>query len=538
MSRMRQAMMHLNESWRPTNTARTMDSKVEEIFQFLNLVYPTDPYANILDRDKIYRFMFYTTHRPQRPRGGTESARRNKEYFNLEEYREIVDQSFTGNQPNGMHAAPVVAKPIEHHTFEMYKACIRKIHRVQVAKRVNRHSWEELWTEEHDLLYKIVCDRTPMTRKLNYAEKVDAEFSPYSVVEHYPIIEVSMWKDSQNSVGHRSVNTHLRHRYIMLHLTSGILRSESLYRNELSDFVGLFLPQKETDIHPMYVMINQLAQGKTNKGRKLYGRATRHKDVNLCCVAALSFYLAYRFFCTNELWNMSAEDWCDNKNWFDLKLLGRVDRADNTEPIKNDTFSKYIGRKLQENGCPDNKKLHLGRNIGAKCLELLEEEKDAIKALGNWSNGMFENSYSAKLPIGPIRKLAGFHSSNKMYFNTRTSVEPTVELLQKGPFAFCYAVYDDALKLHNAAVSSKPAQKGHPTALETLKFFHQLNKFFIQDAAAMAVQSPDRVNGHPLFNELPVLQSEEFEVSSINSSHHIYIYVPRLSIFSSLLNRK
>ena len=244
-SRMRQAMLHLNESWRPTNTAKTMDSKVEEIFQFLSLVYPNDPYCYILDRDKIYRFMFYTCHREQRPRGGTKAARERKEYFDLEDYRCIVEQSFTGgNQLDGMYAAPVAQKPIEHSTFQMYKACIRKVHKVQTAKRVNRCTWEELWTEEHDLLYKIVCDRTPMTKKLNYAEKVDAAFSPYAVVEHYPAIESSMWRDSQSAIGCRSVNTNLRHRYIMLHLTSGILRSESLYRNELSDFVGIFLPQK------------------------------------------------------------------------------------------------------------------------------------------------------------------------------------------------------------------------------------------------------------------------------------------------------
>ena len=259
-------------------------------------------------------------------------------------------------------------------------------------------------------------------------------------------------------------------------------------------------------------MINQLAQGKTNKGRKLYGRASRHKEVELCCISALSFYLGYRFFCTNELWNMSAEDWCDNEKWFSIKLLGRVDGADNKDPIKNDTFSKYIGRKLQQCGCPDNKKLHLGRNVGAKTLELLEEEKDQIKALGNWSMGVYENSYSAKLPIGPIRKLAGFHSNNKMYFNTRTGVEPDNDLLVKGPFAFCYAVYDEVVALHNQAVNAKPAKKGHPTALEVLKFFHHLNKFFFQDAAAMMIKWPDRLD-HPLFKELPVFASEEFAVS-------------------------
>ena len=93
----------------------------------------------------------------------------------------------------------------------------------------------------------------------------------------------------------------LRHRYCLLHLTSGILRCESLHRAELSDFLGITIPKKDTDVHAMYVMVNQIAFGKTNHGRLLYGRATKHKQVELCCIGALSYYLQYYwFFCANE----------------------------------------------------------------------------------------------------------------------------------------------------------------------------------------------------------------------------------------------
>jgi hypothetical protein len=104
-------------------------------------------------------------------------------------------------------------------------------------------------------------------------------------------------------------------------MTSGILRSESLYRAELSDFMGVTLNDNKSDIHPMFVMVNQIAIGKTNHGRTLYGRATRHKDVRLCCVGALSFYLHCRIFLSGELQSLSPEDWLDNRNWFDIKLL-------------------------------------------------------------------------------------------------------------------------------------------------------------------------------------------------------------------------
>ena len=59
--------------------------------------------------------------------------------------------------------------------------------------------------------------------------------------------------------------------------------------------MGVGIPKRDNDIDPVYIMVNQISEGKTNKGRKLYGRATRHRDVSLCCIGGLSFYLALVF---------------------------------------------------------------------------------------------------------------------------------------------------------------------------------------------------------------------------------------------------
>jgi len=48
----------------------------------------------------------------------------------------------------------------------------------------------------------------------------------------------------------------------------------------------------------------------------------------------------------------------------------------------------------------------------------------------------------------------------------------------------------------------------NPAATETLKFFCEFNAMCIQDAAAMMCKHPDRVN-HPMFQEVPVFQSEQ-----------------------------
>lgn len=76
------------------------------------------------------------------------------------------------------------------------------------------------------------------------------------------------------------------------------MRCESLHRAELSDFIMVLSPKRGTYIHPMSIMLNKILFGKTNHGRKLYGRATRHMDVGKCCLGALAFYLIYQFFVT------------------------------------------------------------------------------------------------------------------------------------------------------------------------------------------------------------------------------------------------
>ena len=70
-------------------------------------------------------------------------------------------------------------------------------------------------------------------------------------------------------------------------------------------------------------MVNQTAQGKNDCGRTPCGRSARHKDAKKCAVGGAAFHLECRFYVTNEFEDMTAEDWCDNKKWFDIKFLAR-----------------------------------------------------------------------------------------------------------------------------------------------------------------------------------------------------------------------
>jgi len=72
-------------------------------------------------------------------------------------------------------------------------------------------------------------------------------------------------------------------------------------------------PKKGTDVHPLFLMINQIAIGKTTHGRNQHDRATRHEDVRLCLVGVCAFFAKCRFHCTGEFASMNAEDWLNNK---------------------------------------------------------------------------------------------------------------------------------------------------------------------------------------------------------------------------------
>ena len=149
--------------------------------------------------------------------------------------------------------------------------------------------------------------------------------------------------------------------------------------------------------------------------------------------------------------------------------------------------------------------LHLGRNLGAKILEMLEEENSAIQTMGNWNPSMQSSCYSTKLPMQPIRKLAGFTDANGMYYNLRTMVEVEESLLRLTPVG-CWLFHAQA-----AVASANELGAGKFTAMNFLAFMMTLNRVFIQDAAAMLVLHPEKID-HPLFR-LEVFWSVEFSVS-------------------------
>ena len=419
--------------------------------------------------------MFYQTFREKKKPGGRKKNVPKGPRFDTAVYDEMMKhhRPMPGTFGAANLTAPQPKNPIELPTFNAYKSMFRHIYNVQIQQDCQAAAWDRIWTINVRGLEKIVKERKPMNKKMNYREKVDFEFAPYSIVQHYPNMEKHFWDDSANTHGKRNVGAYLRHRYCLLHLTSGILRAESLHRAELSDFLHVYAPKKDTDIHPMMIMVNQIAQGKTNHGRLLYGRATRHRNVELCCIGALSFYLMYRFFVTNEFSDFTAADWLDNSKWFDVKLLVDVNpSASYSHVMKNDSYGDHIKRIMTLLRIVSNVILYLGRKLGTKIMEFFEAEDSEIKKLGNWNPGILDTHYSAKLTLWPIRTMAGYPNETRYYVNHRASVEPPEGLLKLTPLGrWVYSARDGAF--------AADTDNRHQTAHHVLAFFCELNKVFL-----------------------------------------------------------
>lgn len=212
---------------------------------------------------------------------------------------------------------------------------------------------------------------------------------------------------------------------------------------------------------------------------------------------------------TQEFKEYSLSDWLTNSKWFDIRLLtDSTDiTADRTLSMSDDTYSKAIKKILKALGIQSTHWLHLGRVTGPKMLELQEMEPDEIRRLGNWDPYMQEKCYSAKLPLKPMRAIAGFTVAKGMYYNPRTTVKPPLALVMKTPFQFAFDFCDQV----GEAVSSLNGSGS--TAHLFLRHMKNMAVIFIQDAATIWIQHPTR-RTHPLYN-MDVFRSKEWEVSFV-----------------------
>ena len=291
-----------------------------------------------------------------------------------------------------------------------------------------------------------------------------------------------------------------------------------------------------------------IPDGKTAKDHKQYGRAMRHKDVCLCPIGALGFYLLLRFELTKEFDAGNCPDFRVNSQWFDTKLLinygtshaGLTPAEARKKEISNTVYIKAIKEIQKQHGIVSNHYLHLGRVLGTQRLQYYEIIDDQIRQLGNWQTTVRDECYSTKLPLVPLRAAAGFLEAEGKYYSPRTAVKPSETLLRRiFPFA------DEQLRLVKEERAEKIGDKGGTylaTALGFLELLVQLRTVILQDAAAFSVLHANRLNNHPLFQSqghfTGIFQSPEFIVSQIALLYIFLHCCTNMTIFYSATLRK
>jgi hypothetical protein len=76
--------------------------------------------------------------------------------------------------------------------------------------------------------------------------------------------------------------------------------------------------------------------------------------------------------------------------------------------------------------------VHIGRVLGNKESEMMEDDNDLRRVLGNWDPKQNEKAYSNKLPMKVIRhQKAGFREADGMYYNPCVTITPPKSLKEK-----------------------------------------------------------------------------------------------------------
>ncbi|KAG7370192.1 centromere DNA-binding like protein [Nitzschia inconspicua] len=313
-----------NENMR-ANTARSYEPRVEEFKAYCDVVFsglgPERRYT--VTHEKIYPFMFYQCFREKK----TPASRGAKiPRFNLDDYI-AIHSKYSSPTPDQRVDDPKVCLGLE--SIMSYKAALQKFHADQRDDNINNCSWQDhVWLAKCEKLIKVVKCRKQRVKRANYDEKVDHEMSPYGALDHIDQIENALFQMGRYPTWR--IGLHGR--------TVGLLHATV---------------QRTRDPHPVTVMVLQMATGKTNKDLKLYGRVARHKNVNLCSIGALGFYLMYRFHYTGE-WD-NPPDFLDNKSWFDTKLLIASDSRrgsplNHTQRISDKSYAKAIKKVCKSLG--------------------------------------------------------------------------------------------------------------------------------------------------------------------------------------------
>ena len=177
----------------------------------------------------------------------------------------------------------------------------------------------------------------------------------------------------------RSEEKSLRTRLDLQWLHAMMLRSESTRYAEYADLCSKRL---ENEGPTCLAIILRISQGKTvnrqdaaNSRKTMYTGVLRNKEVLLCPVGALAFWLSYRW----DVFGEEFPDFSDRASWFATKVVPGKLSAPKTE-ITYRTQNTWVKNLFSETGITSSKVLHTPRKTVARMMDLFEVPAEQVSA--------------------------------------------------------------------------------------------------------------------------------------------------------------
>ena len=270
---METAVHSINVVHRKPNTKAAYDPKMAEYEQYCDYKFNYEPAATryTVTGDKVFEFLFYHAMRNKYSVGGPGKKTRNG--FQEDDFEHVMGTYKEGVKKIGelRDAGTEIddatkkklfkdpENPLRHQQVNTYKATLLKIFKMQVQKKANSLTWEQVFTYNCEALVELVKNRSPRIARENFHEKIQADFTPFTSIGQVTEIEQKFWENGAASI--RKSFPSIRNRMTFLNCYSGLLRHESMFLGELSDMVGLE-HEKEGDAHKIFIMVMQIAIGK------------------------------------------------------------------------------------------------------------------------------------------------------------------------------------------------------------------------------------------------------------------------------------
>ena len=138
------------------NTKLAYEPKQTEFLEFCDEMYGTEQVPRHVKFEKVYKFLFYVSHRSKRKRGKKTGERNGNAYFNVAEFDEVWN--FRRGTTTLSRSEPVENAP--HRLFEelptdapgwnvflQYRAAIKKLHDNNLKNKLTGESWsQDIWT--------------------------------------------------------------------------------------------------------------------------------------------------------------------------------------------------------------------------------------------------------------------------------------------------------------------------------------------------------------------------------------------------------